>query len=255
MNRSLYLLRVGAALCPDELSTGKGFSKRKAVVAGHIVRMAKLYQGVLIHTADRKIELSSIFDRLLFETIVRAEYFMKSKNRSLAQYVLISYKPEKEMLSYLESEAKTRPLIQIEKRMKRKMKEKLKKDGVPIKKLMANRQWNLDGKDFRRLMTEVGYGPMYAFSFGCSSHQIHGDWFDISTMHLKKEGRYYTPDLSWGDSDPRSSVPHTIQCLSVLLRYIKWSKTDPDKVITPIIAKMINLAREVDVAHEATLTS
>ncbi len=255
MNRSLYLLRVGAALAPNEKSSSKGFTKRRAIVVGHVVRIAKLYEGLLMHTAKNQLELASIFNRLIFETAIRAEYLMRSKNKSFRHYVLSSYKPEKEMLADLEEKATKRPLIQIEKRMRRKMKEKLKKDGVSIKELMANRQWNLDGKDFRRIMQEVGHGSVYAYAFGCSSHQIHGDWFDISTTHLKKQGRYYTPDLSWGNTDPRLVAPLTFECLDVLLKYLKWSKTDPDNVVSPIILKMLNLTRAVDDSHEATLSS
>jgi hypothetical protein len=256
MNRSSYLLRVGAALAPDEASSGKGFTKRRAIIAGHMVRVVKLYEGLLIHTAKRQLELASIFNRLIFETAIRAEYLMQSKNKSFRQYVLSSYKPEKEMLTDLGEKASMRPLTQIEKRMRRKMKEKLKKDGVSLKALMANRQWNLDGKDFRRIMEDAGYGsPIYAYGFGCSSHQIHGDWFDISATHLKKKGRYYTPDLTWGDPDPRLAAPLTIVCLKVLLKYLKWSKTDPDKVVSPTVLKMLDLVRALDDAHEATLGS
>jgi hypothetical protein len=36
---------------------------------------------------------------------------------------------------------------------------------------------------------------------------------------------------------------------------LKWSKTDPDKVVSPTVLKMLDLVRALDDAHEATLGS
>jgi len=68
MNRALYLLRIGASLAPNERVANIGFSKQKAIVVGHLVRLAKLYEGLLIHITKRQAELAAIFARLIFET-------------------------------------------------------------------------------------------------------------------------------------------------------------------------------------------
>lgn len=149
MNRALYLLRVGVSLAPSQEAAERGYSKHRAIVVGHMVRITKLYEGLLIHVSRRQLELAAIFTRLIFEAAVRLEYLIKSKNKnaSFSSFILTSYKPEKEVLEDLKAKAASRPLIQIEKRIRRKIKSRLKKDGIPINKLMTNRKWKLDGKD------------------------------------------------------------------------------------------------------------
>ena len=55
---------------------------------------------------------------------------------------------------------------------------------------------------------------------GSGSHHIHGDWYEISVYHLDREGRYYTPNLSFADPDPRLTCSLTHICLRTLLTYL-----------------------------------
>ena len=61
MNYCLYLLRVGVSLAPSNLSAKRGYTKHKAIIIGHMVRLTKLYEGLLIHVSNRQLELASIF--------------------------------------------------------------------------------------------------------------------------------------------------------------------------------------------------
>lgn len=256
MNRALYLLKVGVSLAPNQKVSERGYSKHKAIVVGHMVRITKLYEGLLIHVSKRQLELATIFTRLIFEAAMRLEYLVKSKNKnaSFRSFIFTSYKPEKEVLEDLNAKAASRPLIQIEKRMRRKMKSRLKKDRIPIKQLMSNKNWRLDGKDFRRILTDVGRGDIYAYGFGSSSHFVHGDWYDISIHQIKKKGRYYLPDLEFDDPDPRIACSDTAICLGTLHGFLKWNKSDPDNYVKPIIKRLAELNRAVDMAHEKSLT-
>ncbi len=119
---------------------------------------------------------------------------------------------------------------------------------------MGNKNWRLDGKDFRRIMTDVGLGDIYAYGFGSSSHFVHGDWYDISIYQIKKNGRYYLPDLSFDDPDPRIACSDTTISLGTLYDFLKWNKSDPDKYIRPIVMKLMELNRAIDKAHEDSLT-
>jgi len=253
MNYALYLLRVGASLAPNERVANIGFSKQKAIVVGHLVRLAKLYEGLLVHISKHQAELAAIFARLIFETAVRMEYLMKSNKKSFRSFVFISYRAEKEMLEDLSDKAKNRPLIKIEKRMMRKIKSRLKKDEISIGELMNNKNWKLDGKDFRSILKHLGRGLTYSYVFGSASHSIHGDWHEISLHHLEKDGRYYQPKLDYAAPDPRLACPLTQVCLEVLLAYLKWSKCDPDEMISPVVLKLLELNQAVDIAHENML--
>ncbi len=255
MNRCLYLLRVGVSLSPTEKEAEQGYSKHKAIIAGHMIRIAKLYEGLLIHTAKRQLELAAIFSRLIFETSIRMEYMIKSKSKrkTIRSFVLASYKPEKEILADLDNIASHRPLIQIERRMKRKIEARLREDDISIIELMNNKIWNVDGKNFREILDDLNMSAGYAYMFGNGSHSVHGDWYEISQHHIKQKGRYYTPELEFDDPDPRLACSLTTFCLATLLVYLRWNKSDPYCIITPVISKLDELNRAVDAAHENTL--
>lgn len=255
MNRCLYLLKLGVRASPDVETARRGYTKHRAIIVGHMVRLAKLYEGVIIHICSNHQELAHIFFRLIFETTIRMEYLITSedKKKSCRSFILASYRPEKEMLQDLKSKAKQRTLIPIEKRMRKSISSKLRRDRITQKKLFKNRKWDVDGKNFRAIMGTFNLDSMYAYGFGSASHQVHGDWCDLQYYHLKKDGRYYTPELSFTTPDPRAVCPITYACLDSLLKYLKWSKSDPNNIIKPIVEKLFVLNRALDEAHEVSL--
>lgn len=68
MSRTLYLLRVGVSLAPNETVAERGYSKHRAVIVGHLVRLTKLYDAFSLHVARNEFEIAGIFNRLIFET-------------------------------------------------------------------------------------------------------------------------------------------------------------------------------------------
>ncbi len=256
MNRCLYLLKIGVASAPDKETARKGYTKHRAMVVGHIVRIAKLYEGSIIHICNHQLELATVFLRPIFEAAIRMEYLISpnSKTESYRNFILISYRPEKEILQDLEAKAKKRPLIQIEKRMRRKILARLERDGITQIELFNNEKWHLDRKDFRRIMKMLGYDSMYSYGFGNASHYVHGDWYDIDLHHLKQDGQYYTPDLDFDIPDPRLACSLTGICLRTLLIYLKWNKSDPDNIITSLTERLSELNTALDDTHEGTLS-
>ena len=237
MNRCLYLLKAGAASAPDAETANKGYAKNEAIIVGHMVRITKLYEGVLMHICSHHQELAHIFFRLILETairIIRMEYLITSESpkKSFQSFILASYRPEKEMLQDLDNNAEQRPLIPIEKRMRRSIISWLREDGITEKELFNNTVWDVDGKNFRDIMNVFDLDSMYSYGFEIASHHVRGDWFDIAYYHLKQdEGQYYTPDLFFTEPDPRTACPITGVCLDSLLKYLKWNKSDPDNII------------------------
>ena len=255
MNRCMYLLKLGVCASRDAETARRGYTKHRAIIVGHMVRLTKLYEGVLIHICSHHQELAHIFFRLIFETAIRMEYLITSrtKKKSCRSFILASYRPEKEMLQDLKSKAKQQPPIPIEKRMRKSISFRLRRDRITQKKLFKNKKWDVDGKNFRAIMGTFNLDSMYAYGFGSASHQGHGDWCDLDYYHLKQDGRYYTPELSFTTPDPRSACPITHACLDSLLKYLKWNKSDPDNIIRPVVEKLIELNLALDAAHESTL--
>lgn len=255
MNRCLYLLKMGAASAPDAETAKKGYAKNEAIIVGHMVRITKLYEGVLMHICSHQQELAHIFFRLILETAIRMEYLITSESpkKSFQSFIFTSYRPEKEMLQDLENNAKQGPLIPIQERMRRSIISWLREDGINQKELLKNKNWNLDGKNFREIMKTFNLDSMYPYGFGIASHCVHGDWFDIAYYHLEQDERYYTPDLFFTEPDPRTACPITSVCLDSLLKYLKWNTSDPDNIISPVVEKLRELNLALDAAHENTL--
>ncbi|MYI93142.1 hypothetical protein F4083_02305, partial [Candidatus Poribacteria bacterium] len=130
MNRCLYLLKLGVRASPDVETARRGYTKHRAIIVGHMVRLTKLYEGVLIHICSHHQELAHILFRLIFETATRMEYLIisKTKKKSCRSFILASYRPEKEMLQDLKSKAKQQPPIPIEKRMRKSISSWLQTD-------------------------------------------------------------------------------------------------------------------------------
>ena len=255
MNRCLYLLKLGVRASRDAETARRGYTKHRAIIVGHMVRLAKLYEGVLIHICSHHQELAHIFFRLIFETTIRMEYLITSKDKreSCQSFIFTSYRPEKDMLQDLKSKAKQQPPSPIEKRMRKSITSWLQGDKITQKRLFKNKNWNLDNKNFRDIMKVFDLDSMYSYLFGAASHQVHGDWLDIAYYHLQQDGRYYTPELSFTTPDPRSTCPITHTCLDSLLKYLKWNKSDPDNTIKSIVEKLIALNFALDEAHEDSL--
>lgn len=255
MNYCLYLLKVSVALAPSSSIANNGFSKHTAIVVGHMVRMTKLYEGFLIHISKGQAELALIFFRLIYETSIRMSYLIESKMKkeTFHSFILTSYKPEKEILEDLYEKKENRPLINIEKRMIRKIESRMQKDGISTQELMNNKTWNIDGKNARELLKALGNEKQYAYAFSNGSHFVHGDWCEIDLYHVDKKGHFYTPQLNFTTPDPRIACSVNTQCLRTLLKYLAWRKSDPDKVVFPVIQKLLELNRKVDSAHENTL--
>lgn len=257
MNRCLYLLRVGVALAPNESTAEKGYTKHKAIILGHMVRMAKLYEGFLMHTANGQLELTAIFTRLIFETDVRMRYMMgsKSSSKSIRSFILASYRSERETIGLLDEQMRHRPPTKIESRIRRKILSRLRKDRITLKELRANTVWRMDGKSFRQILREVDGDEAYYLLFGSSSHNVHGDWYEISIHHLRKQGRYYQPDLEYDHPDPRVACAVTAISLAGLASFLEWTKGDPYGLLDRAISRLDNLNRVIDEAHEAMLSN
>lgn len=256
MGRSLYLLRIGVATAPSEKIATHGYTKRHAVVVGHMVRLVKLFDGFYLHTAKRQLELAGVMFRLIVETEVRLEYLIrKAGPHSYKSFVLASYRADKESLVDLEVKARGRKLVPIEKRIRGSILKHIRRDGITRTRLLQNKTWELDGKNFRSLMNDLGRSAEYSYSFGSSSRWVHGSWQELYHYHLKKVGSRFLPRLDFGDPDTRTAAPATVICLDTLLLYLKWSKSDPGGSLSQLLNKLLDLVESVDAEHERRLAN
>jgi len=256
MSRALYILRVGVSLVPpNDKKEEKGYTKHPAIIVGHMIRLTKLYDGFCHHVAKRQLEHAGIFMRLIHETEVRINYFIKAhKGKAFKSYILTSYRSERQSLIDLEEKAKSRPLLPIEKRIKKSIMACLQKDQISFKKLKAVKNWKIDGKDTMGMLRSLDREWEYSYGFGSSSRWVHGGWLELRKYHLKRKGRYYLPRLDYGNPDPRIAGPITFRCLETLIIFLKWSKADPENYLEKITLNMLRYLQSLDTEHEKKLS-
>ena len=234
-----YLLKIGVTMAPDQKTASRGYTKHKAIIAGHFVRLVKLFHGFADNISKGQLELALILVRLMYECTIKIEYLFTAKRSTLSNFIFTSYKAEKETLENLEAIKAERPLMNIEKEIIRKIKSRLKRDNIPLRRLMANRNWKLDGKSFKDILKSLGKEMDYAFLFGQGSSFIHGGWYEMSIYNLEKHGRYYSPNLEFTAPDARLALPVTFSVLQTTGDFVRWNKSDPDNYIQPVISELL----------------
>jgi hypothetical protein len=235
MNFAHYLIKVSASIAPNQVIADRGYSKHKAIVTGHVVRLSKLYHGFAYHVSKSEVELAYIMTRLIFECITKMEYLFTAEKSSFRSFVFTSYRSQKEILHNLDLIKSERKLMKIEKSIIKKIKQSLRSDRISLSQLRANKNWKLDGKDFKQILASMKKEIDYPFLFGRASSFIHGDWSEMKIFNLEKRGRYYIPNLSFAGSDPRLALPVTIGCLNAVTDFLKWNKSDPQENVMLII--------------------
>ena len=118
MNQSLYCLKTEIKYF-SEVESNKKLSVEDSVIVGHMIRITKLYEGLIIHIVAKQGELAFIFTRMIYEASIRMRYLINSENflDSVQSYIFTSYRAEKDKYIDLREIEKTRKLIPIEKRM------------------------------------------------------------------------------------------------------------------------------------------
>jgi len=247
MSYAHYLIKVSASMAPNQVVAERGYTKHRAIVLGHIVRLVKLYHSFTTHIGKRELQIAYIMVRLIYECIIKMEYLFTAKRSTFKSFIFTSYRSEKETLENLDLIKSQRPLMNIEKVIVKKIKSRLRKDRISLRQLKANRNWKLDGKDFKQILISVKKEIDYPFLFGQGSSFIHGNWYEMSIFNLTQRGRCYLPDLDFSNPDPRIALPVTIASLHSANDFLKWNKSDPEKYVRSIIQ---NLAGKTKVLYD-----
>lgn len=255
MDCTLFGFRYVISLNPSsDYKKFAGYSKHRAIIIGHMVRIAKLYEGFLLHSSKGQYELAGIFTRLIYETDVRLDYFLASKNKkkTMRNFILISYKALKSQLREFDDLSKHHnKLNSLEKEIKKGIMKLLKNDGISKKELFMNKNWNLDGKDFASLLRHLNRENEYAPIFGNSSSFVHGGWHDINSFHLIRYKNHYLPKLHYSAVDLKITTATTYVCLNRMLSYIQWNKLKIENKYEIILKGLRDLASEIGILGPA----
>lgn len=251
MGAALYLIRVATAAVPDDTISLRGYTRHRAVVMGHMVRLGKILDAFYYHFAKNQNEICGILSRLIFETEIRLSYLIKFGLRKATKtYILAFYRAEKTCLVDLKEKSRMRPLTPIEKRIKRKIMQSLQEDGITLKELLANKVWDIDGKPVKAMLKALGREWEYGYSFAMQSSWVHGNWHELKSSHLERRGRHYLPSMESRSADIRIGAPVFLRCLEVTQKYLAWSKADPDRIIRKAVKEVLVRISEIDARDE-----
>ncbi len=255
MGWALYVLRLSVALDPSK-GKNDGFEREEAVLVGLMVRVVKLYEAFYQNVAKRQLEICGILLRTLSETEFKLRYLILKAREGfgVGNFFLVSYKSEKQMLTYFSQLQKERELEPIETRMLRSIEKELLEEKITKEELLANKNWNLDGKNVRDILKSLDADHLYPFAYGGPSRWVHGGWGELRRYHLHKEvpGRD-SPRLDFGDPDPRFAGPTTITSLELAKDFLNWSHAGEEEAVTFVIDQVLQHVIALENSHEATL--
>jgi hypothetical protein len=244
--RKLIVYCIGLMTKEEHEKGESEFALHEAVIVGHLVRIYKLYDQEVFFVAENKGEISSIFNRMIFETYAIMKYLMINGKESIMSFIKSSFKSTMQNYRFIKEQGDHRELFNIEKRMIKKIENRIHLVNLSVDELLNNRNWKIDGRNFNDILAFLAQNDKkgfkwdlgYSFLFGSGSAFIHGTWYDIQINHLEeKNGKFY-PKYSYDSVDPRYILPSSLIPVWACIDYLNWRKTDPDNFIGNVLKKM-----------------
>ena len=206
----------------------KGLKRNDAMLAGLMVRGAKLFEGTLGMARQKKMELAHIFFRCLVETSVNLAYLLNKDDSYFETFVDASFRREIEILEDIKNRAKRRSLTPREKRMITSIQGKARDSQVNLDEVAKKKPWQKRKNakpgsykpDIRKMMEGIGWEEYYLYGYASPSHVIHGDWEDVRFYHLLFRDGRYCPNPRWREVDCRVTCPASAIIIEAALAYL-----------------------------------
>ena len=164
-----------------------GFHYNDAAILGLLVRIWKILKEIVVYYEKNNADIISLLDRQVIESAVTAKYLLIKGDEAIIEYRKCSYKDRINMV--LDSQKKpefwqTEPGV----RLLSSIMGKLEAEGWDLNSFEAQKKnrWNLEGKSFYKIFTEVEPESYYQHLYGIPSEGIHGSWNDSMDYHLQK---------------------------------------------------------------------
>jgi hypothetical protein len=168
---------------------------------------------------------------------------------SIRNFIKASFQSTIKEYSFIKDIEKHRDLIEIEKRIIRKIEHRIKDVGLDVMALQQNTQWKLDGLTFKAILaflTEndpegINWEVSYSFIYGSGSAFVHGTWYDIQINQLTRKNGKYFPKYTYDRVDPRYIGPNSLISVRACLEFLRWRKSDPASLLSDTLVKIENL--------------
>ncbi len=186
-----------------------GYTLEDAPILGLLVRISKLLKECVKYHEQNNAEFIAIFERPLIEATTIASYLMLNGSAAIEDYRKCSYKDRLRILRELESGSSFFD-TKAGKRLLAAVREKMNFEGLTKDDFAEQKKnkWQLQGKNFRDIFSEIEHNDLYPATYGMMSESIHGSWnesmdwglvrnekgmFSAFTDHHPADIRYVTP--------------------------------------------------------------
>lgn len=242
-----YLITASCIQRPD-----RHLIFREAVIAGNGVRLFKLLTGFLDYTCSHQRELTEIFGRLMFETLVTIRFVSQfGDDEVLNSYRLHSFWYERRLLEMISARIDQRGGTEthIEKRMRQSIHRML--DGVGLTENDLEKiDKNWGGKTLFEKCELIGWPDSYVAIVSGLSNAVHGTWADLQHHHVKT----HSPDafeiaVDWSPIRPQPlfSFARLIAGCSLDI----WQSLHPEGNCELLEPRIDDLLARVEAASEA----
>ncbi len=202
----------------------KSWPRERAVPSGLLVRLTKLFHGLLGATCKLQGELMCMFARPTFETSVNLMYVVERWSPDLIErFIRYSLVSEKRLLDLIDKNIANRggQVLPIEGRMRRSILRAFEVSGVdPTTSSKADKQGF--GGNLLDRARELGLDGGYLAMFSLPSHAIHGNWEDLFEHHLQRVEGGFIPDPRWTRPRPQLLIACSGLSIEAERRYLQW---------------------------------
>jgi Family of unknown function (DUF5677) len=172
----------------DGKGAPRALTRNEAILAGQMVRLAKLHQGLLQFRDPPRMELFGFVLRGAIETAVNLRYLLEYASPDLYDaFVRDSLRLDKELHERINANVKARggTVMPMEYRMLEGVERAFRVAGVELDSVDANARsgWTKGGAYGR--FKALGLEELYAPYFGVQSNHAHGAWQELYEHHLE----------------------------------------------------------------------
>lgn len=219
-----------------------------AILIGHMVRLSKLYDSMILLIVKKRAETAMILARSLTETVINLRYLLQHGSPDLYQkYIKASLVYEKKYWDEIEKCEEKLPAHIVQK-VQSSIQKTFDQAGFKLEDVnWKDRHW---GNEYIKAQ-QVDLIDLYEFGFRTASHFVHGTWHDLEFHHLKKnQSGYYQPNLDYTSPTPQIVDGSTIECLIVTGEYVSHMVGDSGIELDNGLQKLFNWFREMIKLYE-----
>jgi hypothetical protein len=218
-----------------------------------VVRLYKLLHGLLDQLCQRRGELSLLFMRLVFESLINIQFLIKEFSpRMIDSYVGVSLRHERKLRDTIRHNIAERGgiILPIEDRMFKSIERTARMAGLSLDEVDLKKPRDWGGKNIYEKAKVVGLEHAYLAAIGGGSNSIHGNWQEITGHHLEWDDgtESFKPKTDW--APPHPQVPLALSRIIAETLAIYFRFMGGDEALEEIGPALYDLVKCIDLVSK-----